>query len=117
MLKHNFPSVIALAALVFLWQLICMSGWIPPYMLPSPVKVLQAFVSELPLLWENSLITLQEAFIGLFLGVAVGFLAAVLMDEVEDIKKCTQLQTLVGIESHNGQRAKVEAFLYNLLFS
>ena len=87
MLKRNFPSVIALAALVFLWQLICMARWIPPYMLPSPVKVLQAFVSELPLLWENSLITLQEAFIGLFLGVAVGFLAAVLMDGFEILYK------------------------------
>lgn len=87
MLKRNIPSVVALAALVLLWQLICMAGWIPPYMLPSPVKVLQAFVSELPLLWENSLITLQEAFIGLILGVTVGFLAAVLMDAFEILYK------------------------------
>ena len=87
MLKRNIPSVVALAALVLLWQLVCMAGWIPPYMLPSPVKVLQAFVSELPLLWENSLITLQEAFIGLILGVTVGFLAAVLMDTFEILYK------------------------------
>ena len=87
MLKRNIPSVVALAALVLLWQLVCMAGWIPPYMLPSPVKVLQAFVSELPLLWENSLITLQEAFIGLILGVTVGFLAAVLMDAFEILYK------------------------------
>ncbi len=80
MLKRNILSVIALFALVLLWQIVCMTGWIPSYMLPSPVKVLQAFICELPQLWENSLITLQEAFIGLALGVAVGFLAAVLMD-------------------------------------
>ena len=49
-------------------------------MLPSPVEVIKAFVSEFPLLMENSVITLQEAFIGLFLGVSVGFFAAVLMD-------------------------------------
>ena len=64
-----------------------MVGLIPPYMLPSPVEVLQAFVDELPLLWENSLITLQEAFIGLLLGVSVGFLAAVLMDAFEILYK------------------------------
>ena len=64
-----------------------MSGLIPSYMLPSPVDVLRAFVDELPLLWENSLITLQEAFIGLALGVGVGFLAAVLMDNFEILYK------------------------------
>ena len=80
MLKRNIPSIIAVSALLLLWQLVCMVGLIPTYMLPSPMNVLQAFVGELPLLWKNSLITLQEAFIGLLLGVSVGFLAAVLMD-------------------------------------
>ena len=80
MLKRNIPSISAVAALLFLWQLVCMVGFVPTYMLPSPTKVLQAFVDELPVLWENSLITLQEAFIGLVLGVSVGFLTAVLMD-------------------------------------
>ena len=80
MLKRNLPSISAVAALLLLWQLVCMAGLIPAYMLPSPLGVLQAFVNELPLLWENSLITLQEAFVGLVLGVSVGFLAALLMD-------------------------------------
>ena len=87
MLKRNIASIVAVAALLLLWQGICMTGLLPPYMLPSPVKVLQAFIEELPLLWENSLITLQEAFIGLFLGVSVGFLAAVLMDAFDILYK------------------------------
>ena len=78
--RRNLPSVTAVCVLLLLWQLVCTTGLVPPYMLPSPVKVLRAFVAELPLLWENSLITLQEAFIGLLLGVSVGFVAAVLMD-------------------------------------
>ena len=49
--------------------------------------MLQAFWSELPLLWKNSLITLQEAFIGLLLGVSVGFIAAVLMDAFDILYK------------------------------
>jgi len=80
MLKAKGPSVAAVAGLLVVWQLVCTVGLVPAYMLPSPVQVVQAFVSELPALWENSLITLQEAFIGLILGVSVGFLAAVLMD-------------------------------------
>jgi ABC-type nitrate/sulfonate/bicarbonate transport system permease component len=56
-------------------------------MLPSPARVVEAFVQELPLLFENSLITLQEAFLGLVLGVTVGFVAAVLMDGFEILYK------------------------------
>ncbi len=87
MLRRKLPSITAVAAFLLLWQLICMLGWIPAFMLPSPLKVLQAFVSELPLLWENALITLQEAFIGLLLGVSIGFLAAVLMDAFDVLYK------------------------------
>lgn len=87
MLKRKIPSITAVAALLLLWQLVHMVGLIPPYMLPSPMKVLQAFADELPLLWKNALITLQEAFIGLLLGVSVGFLAAVLMDAFDILYK------------------------------
>ncbi len=87
MLKAKGPSVAAVAGLLAVWQLVCTAGLVPEYMLPSPVQVVLAFVSELPALWENSLITLQEAFIGLILGVSVGFLAAVLMDAFEVLYK------------------------------
>ena len=56
-------------------QTVCSIGLIPSYMLPSPIEVIKAFVSDFSLLIENSVITLQEAFIGLFLGVSVGFFA------------------------------------------
>ena len=87
MLKAKGPSVAAVAGLLVVWQLVCTIGLVPSYMLPSPLQVVQAFVSEIPALWENSIITLQEAFIGLILGVSVGFLAAVLMDAFEVLYK------------------------------
>ena len=87
MRKTNLPSLIAVAALLLLWQAVCSLGVVPRYMLPSPARVVEAFVSELPLLFENSLITLQEAFLGLVLGVTVGFVAAVLMDGFEILYK------------------------------
>ena len=87
MLKAKWPSAAAVAGLVVIWQIVCTVGLVPGYMLPSPVQVVRAFVSELPGLWENSLITLQEAFLGLILGVSVGFLAAVLMDAFEVLYK------------------------------
>lgn len=87
MLKRNIPSITAVAALLITWQLVCTTGLIPSYMLPSPIEVIQAFVSEFSLLLENSVITLQEAFIGLFLGVSVGFCAAVMMDTFDILYK------------------------------
>lgn len=80
MLKSKIPSLVAIVGLLGLWQLICAVELVPSYMLPSPIDVGKAFVSELPALMEHSLITLQEAFWGLLLGVAVGFFAAVIMD-------------------------------------
>ncbi len=87
MLRRKIPSFTAVAALLIIWQLLCSTELIPSYMLPSPVNVIKAFVSEFPLLLENSVITLQEAFIGLFLGVSVGFMAAVLMDTFDVLYK------------------------------
>ena len=87
MLKRNIPSITAIALFVLSWQLVCSVGLIPQFMLPSPTRVLKAFAEELPLLWENSLITLQEAIIGLLFGVSVGFLAAVFMDAFELLYK------------------------------
>lgn len=85
--RRNIPSITAVAALLIIWQTVCWVGLIPAYMLPSPTEVISAFVSEFPLLLENSVVTLQEAFIGLLLGVAVGFIVAVLMDTFEILYK------------------------------
>lgn len=56
-------------------------------MLPSPVQVVQAFVTEFPTLMEHSLVTLAEAFIGLALGILLGFVMAVLMDQFDGFYK------------------------------
>lgn len=80
MRRANLPACAAVALLLTLWQVVCSLGLIPAFLLPSPLAVANAFITEFPLLWENACITLQEAFLGLILGVAAGFLAAVLMD-------------------------------------
>lgn len=64
-----------------------MAGLVPGYMLPSPVDVIKAFISEFPLLMENAKVTLMEAFIGLGCGVALGFLMAVIMNRFDRLYK------------------------------
>ena len=56
-------------------------------MLPSPVRVVKAFITEFPTLMEHSLVTLAEAFIGLAFGILLGFVMAVLMDQFDGLYK------------------------------
>ena len=49
-------------------------------MLPSPIKVVKAFVDDFPTLMLHLKVTLIEAVAGLFFGVLLGFIVAVLMD-------------------------------------
>lgn len=79
-IKSKWPAAVAVLALLLVWQGLCVTGLVPGYMLPSPVQVAQAFIKDAPLLAQHSLITLQEAFLGLVLGIVIGFAMAVLMD-------------------------------------
>ena len=86
-IRAKVPAGAAVLLLLGVWQLVCALGLVPGYMLPSPVEVLRAFVSERALLLEHSVITQQEALFGLLLGVIVGFVFALLMDTFEILYK------------------------------
>ncbi|WP_243099316.1 MULTISPECIES: ABC transporter permease [Clostridia] len=68
-----------------LWQTASGTGLISKFMLPSPIDVVKSFVSDFPVLMSNAKVTLIEAFVGLAMGVLIGFLMAVLMDRFEKV--------------------------------
>ena len=76
------PSII-IAVLLMIWQILSMVNIIPKFMLPSPFEVVKAFVSDFPLLMKHTEVTLVEAFLGLGLGIILGFVVAVIMDRFE----------------------------------
>ena len=76
------PGII-IAVLLMIWQILSMVNIIPKFMLPSPFEVVKAFVLDFPLLMEHTKITLLEAFLGLGLGIILGFAVAVVMDRFE----------------------------------
>lgn len=82
-ITSKFWPALAIFLLLSIWQTANMTGMIESYLLPSPLDVLKAFVSEFPLLLDNAKVTLTEAFVGLFFGVLTGFLMAVIMDRFE----------------------------------
>ena len=75
----------AVAGVLLVWQIVSGLGLIPKYLLPSPLDVGRAFVSDFPLLMEHMRITLIEAFLGLLCGIVVGFVIACLMDRFEPL--------------------------------
>lgn len=77
----------AIFLILVVWQLVSSFGIVDSFMLPSPIQVVTAFVSEFPVLMEHSVITLTETFLGLLIGILFGFIMAVLMDHFEILYK------------------------------
>ncbi len=78
---------IAVTLLLAVWQILCSVGVLPSYMLPSPVQVFQAWKEDFPLMLNHAGATLQEAFIGLFIGIVGGFVLAAIMEQCEILYK------------------------------
>ena len=84
--KVAYPFA-ALVLLFVLWYLICKFGQVPKYILPSPGDVAGAFREDWRLMLSHARVTITETFIGLFLGVLIGFLTAVVMDHFAVVRK------------------------------
>lgn len=79
-ITNKLPAAVALLGILLLWELLCRSGMIPGYMLPSPGNVIHALLADLPMILNHARITLQEALYGLCIGIALAFFMATLMD-------------------------------------
>nr|WP_132083985.1 ABC transporter permease [Harryflintia acetispora] len=93
MMKKS-PSIISelyplsfLALLLLLWWLACALGLIPAFMLPSPGRVLAAFIGDFPLLMQNAAVSLTESAIGLSTSIAAAFFLAVAMDRFAFLRR------------------------------
>ena len=76
-----------IALIVAVWEAVCRLGLVAEFMLPSPGKVLNAFISEFPALLGHSRTTLLEAAAGLGISVLAALVFAVLMDRFEFLYK------------------------------
>ncbi len=83
----NSPAIIAILALLILWQALCTLEIVPAFMIPSPIDVFAALYSEMPILLEHAKITLTEAFWGLMLGVSIAFIIATTMERFQIIHR------------------------------
>lgn len=86
-ITSKLPAAAALCLLILLWQFLYQSGAVPAYMLPSPSQVVKALFTDLPTILRHAVVTLQEAFYGLCIGVVLAFVMATLMDHFRILNK------------------------------
>ncbi|HXG36438.1 MAG TPA: ABC transporter permease [Dehalococcoidia bacterium] len=75
------PPLLLLALAVGIWEAYVQASDINPTTLPAPSRILESALDNRSQLWDHSLITLQEAIIGLCFSVALGVLFALLIDQ------------------------------------
>jgi len=85
--ERTWQPLVPLVAIIALWQFLSTSGIIPRYMLPSPMRVITAFIADFSLLMYHLCYTLLEAMAGLALAIAASFLLAISMDANRFIKQ------------------------------
>ncbi len=83
----KLPSVVAICIILVLWELACVTGAVPSYMLPSPVSVVRAFASDFSNLMHHAAVSLQEAAWGLGIGVLLAFFMAGIMDRFDILNR------------------------------
>ena len=82
-MRRVLTPLLTVVGLLVVWELVVDLGIIPNFLLPTPVQVVQALVSDFSLIVGHAATTLVETAIGLLIGVALGFAIAVLMDRFE----------------------------------
>lgn len=79
-IKDNISAASLIIVILLLWHFLTTTGIVGPFLLPKPLDVVKAFIEDFPTIASHTGITLFEAFLGLFAGVTLGFIAALLMD-------------------------------------
>ncbi len=79
--------VVVIIIVLAIWQCACSFRLVPSYMLPSPIRVVKAFINDFDLLMKHAKTTMTEAFLGMGLGVLLGFVSAALMDAFKVVRR------------------------------
>ncbi|HYV71002.1 MAG TPA: ABC transporter permease [Pseudolabrys sp.] len=79
-LRVGLPIVVFILV-VLCWDLLVRAFAIPPYVLPSPGRVLATLIADAGLLWRSLLVTLTLTFEGFLLAAVGGILLAIAFNQ------------------------------------
>ncbi|MGI9418492.1 MAG: ABC transporter permease [Geminicoccaceae bacterium] len=72
-------TLLSLLAVISCWELAVRAFGMPTYVVPSPLEVVSALITEFPTLLPHIGVTLFAWFVGLLTGAAIGFALAVIV--------------------------------------
>ena len=81
--KKTLRTLILVLIIFFIWKIITILSQVPTYILPPPEAVLISILENYELIISNLFITLTEIILGLFLGVLLGSISAILVNSFE----------------------------------
>lgn len=85
-MNHYAAWFLGLLFLV-VWEVAGYLGWLPEFVIPTPSEILMALIDEWQTLAYHSAITLFQAMVGLFIGISIAFILAILMDFIPWVRK------------------------------
>lgn len=83
LIKSHILVILILA----IWQICVSMQFIPDYLLPSPLQIVEAFIDDFPLLMQHAKYTLITAFIGTTIGLVISFVLSICMDLSKTVKE------------------------------
>jgi NitT/TauT family transport system permease protein len=78
-LTDTLLALLIVGPVVILWEIGVHIARLPIYILPSPSMIVRTLLENIPLYITASMLTLEEALVGLVLGLLTGVLAAALL--------------------------------------
>jgi len=78
-MKRWLPSVVLLAGLIGVWQLVVWAADVPDYLFPAPSAVAAALRDDAGVLGDATAVTAREMVLGFLLAVAIGLAFGVLL--------------------------------------
>ncbi len=87
MLKEKYYSPLFLIILIILWQVSTQLFAISAYIVPSPISIIQVFITKWQTLLMHSIVTIFEAILGLILAIIIGLLIAICFKNIQFLRK------------------------------
>ncbi len=74
------PAFVLAVTLLVFWELTVGVGQVSPRVLPAPIAIVQALISNWGIIYDNAIQTLLETVLGMVVATLLGLLLAILLD-------------------------------------
>ncbi|WP_455539460.1 ABC transporter permease [Terrisporobacter sp.] len=87
-IKNYIYPIVTFISIILVWEFIVVNNNVPQYIMPSPTKILNVFLTDHANLKMNALVTLKESVLGFIFSIILALLIGTIMDFIPFIKKC-----------------------------